>query len=179
MKAEYIAAGKWVALKGVHGNLQELVRRYCFVGGMPEAVRTYAETRDLGQVRRVQNRILRDYDKDFAKHAKPRLLAKIRLLWNAIPAQLAKENKKFIYTALRQGARAREYETALIWLRDAGMVHVVSNVTTPMMPLRICHWWFHCGIVVHLKVPSGGQMGVLPGERSFGRIVDKKRLIEE
>lgn len=136
LKAEYIAAGKWTALKGVHGDLQEFVRRYYFVGGMPEAVRTYAETGDLGQVRRVQNRILRDYDKDFAKHAKPRLLAKIRLLWNSIPSQLAKENKKFVYAALRQGARAREYETALIWLRDAGMVHVVSNVSTPMIPLK-------------------------------------------
>lgn len=136
MKAEYIAAEKWSAIEGFHEVLIDLVRRYYLVGGMPEAVKTYAETRDFSEVRKVQKRILRDYDEDFAKHAKPRLLAKIRLMWESIPAQLAKENKKFIYTALRSGARAREYEIALAWLRDAGLVHTVANISTPKMPLK-------------------------------------------
>ena len=136
MKAEYVAAEKWSALEGVHEVLIDLVRRYYLVGGMPEAVKTYAEIRDFSKVRKVQKRILRDYDEDFAKHAKPRLLAKIRLMWESIPSQLAKENKKFIYTALRSGARAREYEIALAWLRDAGLVHTVANVSTPKMPLK-------------------------------------------
>ena len=136
MKAEYVAAEKWSALEGVHEALIDLVRRYYLVGGMPEAVKTYAEIRDFSKVRKVQKRILRDYDEDFAKHAKPRLLAKIRLMWESIPSQLAKENKKFIYTALRSGARAREYEIALAWLRDAGLVHTVANVSTPKMPLK-------------------------------------------
>jgi predicted AAA+ superfamily ATPase len=136
MKAEYIAAEKWSAIEGFHEVLIDLVRRYYLVGGMPEAVKTYAETRDFSEVRKVQKRILRDYDEDFAKHAKPRLLAKIRLVWESIPAQLAKENKKFIYTALRSGARAREYEIALAWLRDAGLVHTVANISTPKMPLK-------------------------------------------
>ena len=136
MKAEYIVAEKWSAIEGFHEVLIDLVRRYYLVGGMPESVKTYAETRDFSEVRKVQKRILRDYDEDFAKHAKPRLLAKIRLMWESIPAQLAKENKKFIYTALRTGARAREYEIALAWLRDAGLVHMVANVSTPKMPLK-------------------------------------------
>ncbi len=136
MKAEYIAAEKWSAIEGFHEVLIDLVRRYYLVGGMPEAVKTYAETRDFSEVRKVQKRILRDYDEDFAKHAKPRLLAKIRLVWESIPAQLAKENKKFIYAALRSGARAREYEIALAWLRDAGLVHTVANISTPKMPLK-------------------------------------------
>jgi predicted AAA+ superfamily ATPase len=136
MKAEYIAAEKWSAIEGFHEVLIDLVRRYYLVGGMPEAVKTYAETRDFSKVRKVQKRILRDYDEDFAKHAKPRLLAKIRLVWESIPAQLAKENKKFIYAALRSGARAREYEIALAWLRDAGLVHTVANISTPKMPLK-------------------------------------------
>ena len=136
VKAEYIAAGRWQALEGFHEVLADLVRRYFFVGGMPEAVKSYAVAKDLSAVRRIQKRILRDYDEDFAKHAKPRLLAKIRLLWNSIPAQLAKENKKFIYAALRPGARAREYEIALAWLSDAGLVRMVSNVSTPRMPLK-------------------------------------------
>lgn len=136
LKAEYILEGKWSALEGFHDELTDLVRRYYYVGGMPEAVKKYVETKDFSVVRRIQKRILRDYDEDFAKHAKPRLLAKIRLVWDAIPSQLAKENKKFIYTALRPGARAREYEIALEWLRDAGLVHKVNNVTTPEIPLK-------------------------------------------
>ena len=136
VKAEYIAAERWQALEGIHEELTDLVRRYYLVGGMPEVVKSYAENRDFSEVRNIQKRILRDYDEDFAKHAKPRLLAKIRLLWNSVPAQLAKENKKFIYTALRPGARAREYEVALAWLRDAGLVRMVANVNAPMMPLK-------------------------------------------
>ena len=102
---------------------------------MPEAVQSFLENEDFVVVREVQKAILRAYDEDFAKHADGALLAKIRLLWNSIPAQLAKENKKFVYTALRHGARAREYEVALEWLEDAGMIRIVRNVSTPQMPL--------------------------------------------
>lgn len=149
MKAEYIAAEKWSAIEGFHEVLIDLVRRYYLVGGMPESVKTYAETRDFSEVRKVQKRILRDYDEDFAKHAKPRLLAKIRLMWESIPAQIAKENKKFIYTALRTGARAREYEIALAWLREAGLVHTVANVSTPKMPLKSYEEFGNFKLYVH------------------------------
>ena len=102
---------------------------------MPEAVGEFAESGDYAAVRRIQGEILGAYDADFAKHAPVELLPKIRLLWRNIPAQLAKENRKFIYSALKGGARAREYETALEWLDDAGMVHQVFRVSPPRLPL--------------------------------------------
>ena len=126
----------WASIAAFHASYSDLLKRYCVVGGMPEAVSTYSEAHDFAAVRKVQQEILLAYDKDFAKHAPSALLPKIRLLWNAIPAQLAKENKKLIYTALRPGARAREYETALQWLEDAGMVRQVRRVSRPGMPLK-------------------------------------------
>ena len=113
-----------------------LLKRYLVVGGMPEAVSTYVETKDFRAVRETQEEILSAYDSDFVKHAPAVMLPKIRLLWRSIPSQLAKENKKFIYTALKSGARAREYESALQWLDDAGMVRQVFRVGTPRLPLR-------------------------------------------
>ena len=117
-------------------KLTDLLRRYLIVGGMPEAINTYVDTNDLNAVRDVQSEILSAYDTDFVKHASLTMLPKIRLLWNSISAQLAKENKKFIYTALKPGARAREYESALQWLNDAGMVNQVYRVGTPRLPLK-------------------------------------------
>ena len=117
-------------------KLTDLLRRYLIVGGMPEAINTYVDTNDLNAVRDVQAEILSAYDTDFVKHASLTMLPKIRLLWNSISAQLAKENKKFIYTALKPGARAREYESALQWLNDAGMVSQVYRVGTPRLPLK-------------------------------------------
>ena len=117
-------------------ELTDLLRRYLVVGGMPEAVGAYAETGRFHDVRDVQSEILSAYDSDFAKHAPIAMLPKIRLLWNSLPSQLAKENRKFIYAALKAGARAREYESALQWLDDAGMVRQVFRVGTPRLPLK-------------------------------------------
>lgn len=135
-KLNRIRERAWQTISAFRLKFAELLKTYYFVGGMPEAVVTYAQTRDMTEVRKVQKEILLAYDKDFAKHAPPSLLAKIRLLWNSIPAQLARENKKMIYTALRPGARARDYETALQWLEDAGMIHQVHRVSRPGMPLK-------------------------------------------
>ena len=135
-KRRRIEERAWPVIAAFHKTYSELLKKYLVVGGMPEAVATYADGHDMGEVRRVQREILLAYDKDFAKHAPPSLLAKIRLLWNAIPAQLAKENKKLVYTALRSGARAREYETALQWLDDAGMIRQVHRVSRPGIPLK-------------------------------------------
>ena len=134
-KCEALRNRNWQLVAMFHDSFCELLKRYYFVGGMPEAVNAYAKKGDMMSVRRVQQEILRAYDEDFAKHADGALLAKIRLLWRSIPSQLAKENKKFVYTALRSGARAREYEQALEWLDNAGMVHKVHNVSTPLLPL--------------------------------------------
>ena len=120
----------------MHDELVALLRKYLFAGGMPEAVSTYVETNDFREVRQVQEEILSAYDSDFVKHAPAAMLPKIRLLWRSIPSQLARENKKFVYTALKSGARAREYESALQWLDDAGMIKQVFRVGTPRIPMR-------------------------------------------
>ena len=117
-------------------ELTGLLRLYLVVGGMPEAVGAYVETGNLREVREIQDEILSAYDSDFVKHAPAAMLPKIRLLWHSIPSQLARENKKFVYTALKSGARAREYESALQWLDDAGMIKRVFRVGTPRLPLR-------------------------------------------
>ncbi len=130
-----LESGDWGLVGSMHGDLEALLRKYLFVGGMPEAVGEFAETGDYAAVRKIQGEILAAYDADFVKHAPVELLPKIRLLWRNIPAQLAKENRKFIYSALKSGARAREYETALQWLDDAGMMHQVFRVSPPRLPL--------------------------------------------
>lgn len=114
----------------------DLLKQYYFVGGMPEAVNTFVEERDFNLVRQIQKRILLAYEQDFSKHAPNEIVPKIRMIWNSIPSQLAKENKKFIYGMLREGARAKEYETAIMWLVDCGLVHKVARVTAGKLPLK-------------------------------------------
>ncbi len=114
----------------------DALKQYYFVGGMPEAVLCFTEDQDFNEVRRIQKRILDAYEQDFSKHAPNEIVPKIRMVWNSIPSQLAKENRKFIYGLLREGARAKDYETAIMWLSDCGLVHKVSRITSPGLPLR-------------------------------------------
>ena len=114
----------------------DALKQYYFVGGMPEAVESFAENQDFNEVRQIQKRILAAYEQDFSKHAPNEVVPRLRMLWNSIPAQLAKENKKFIYGLVREGARAKDYETALLWLSDCGLVPSVSRVNAPGIPLR-------------------------------------------
>lgn len=114
----------------------DALKQYYYVGGMPEVVASFAEEKDFNEVRNIQKRILSAYEQDFSKHAPLEVVPKIRMLWNSIPAQLAKENKKFIYGIIREGARAKEYETALMWLSDCGLVHKVSRVNSGKIPLK-------------------------------------------
>lgn len=116
-------------------KLKELLKFYYYVGGMPEAVNSYAQNKDLKEVRKIQKRLLEAYEQDFSKHAPSNIVPRIRQLWNNIPTQLAKENKKFIYGLVREGARAREYEIALSWLIDCGLVYQINRVTTSKVPL--------------------------------------------
>lgn len=131
-----VRAGDWKTVQLLSREFETQLKDYLLVGGMPEAVEIWSETASFADVRRVQKSILADYDDDFKKHAPKDLLAKIRLLWNNVSPQLAKENKKFIYSALKPGARAREYEAALQWLDDAGMVRQVFRVCPPRLPIR-------------------------------------------
>ena len=114
----------------------DALKHYFFVGGMPEAVQSFAENKDFNEVREIQKGILEAYEQDFSKHAPNVIVPKIRMLWNSIPSQLAKENKKFIYGLIREGARAKEYEEALMWLCDCGLVHKISRVNTAGIPLK-------------------------------------------
>ena len=114
----------------------DTLKHYYYVGGMPEAVQIFAENKDFNEVRTVQKRILAAYEQDFSKHAPNEIVPRLRMLWNSIPSQLAKENKKFIYGLIREGARARDYETALMWLCDCGLVHKVSRINTANIPLK-------------------------------------------
>lgn len=114
----------------------DLLRRYCYVGGMPKAVLSFSQEQDYNLVRKIQRNILNDYEGDFSKHIPPEQVERTRLLWNAIPSQLVKENKKCVYGKIKQGARAKDFEIALNWLIDSGLVHKVSRVTEPNMPLK-------------------------------------------
>lgn len=114
----------------------DLLKYYYYVGGMPEVVQSFVDNRDFNEAREIQERILAAYEQDFSKHAPNEVVPRIRMLWNSIPAQLTKENKKFIYGIIKEGARAKDYETALMWLTDCGLVHKVYRVTAPSIPLK-------------------------------------------
>lgn len=114
----------------------DALKEYYFVGGMPEAVQVFAENKDYNEVRDIQRRIITAYEQDFSKHAPNEIVPKLRMLWNSIPTQLSKENKKFIYGLVREGARAKDYETAIMWLSDCGLVHKISRVNSGGMPLK-------------------------------------------
>jgi predicted AAA+ superfamily ATPase len=114
----------------------DMLKYYYYVGGMPEAVYSFSENKDFTEVRRIQQRILDAYEQDFSKHAPHDVVPRIRMLWNSIPAQLTKENKKFIYGLIKEGARAKEYEHAMLWLTDCGLVHKVHRVNAPSLPLK-------------------------------------------
>ena len=114
----------------------DALKQYCFVGGMPEAVQSFVENKDFNEVREIQNRILEAYVQDFSKHAPNEIVPRIRMLWKSIPSQLAKENKKFIYGLIREGARAKDYEIAIMWLSDCGLVHKIGRINKAGIPLR-------------------------------------------
>lgn len=116
-------------------KLKEYLKLYYYIGGMPEVVSAYIENKDLLEVRKIQKTLLDDYEQDFSKHAPSNIVPRIRQLWNNIPTQLAKENKKFIYGLVREGARAREYEIALSWLIDCGLIYQINRVKNSKVPL--------------------------------------------
>lgn len=132
---EAVKEKDWKTVSLLSDQYVQALKHYIVVGGMPEALDDWVSTGSLVEVRRTQRSILADYDDDFKKHAPVEVLPKIRLLWNNVPSQLAKENKKFVYSALRAGARAREYEVALEWLKDAGMVLLLNRVCPPGLPI--------------------------------------------
>lgn len=133
--SEVLMAGDWNMMAMLSPKFQELLRYYYFVGGMPEAVLSFSRNRDWKEVRALQTAILSSYQRDMSKHAPSEIVQRIVDLWKSLPAQLSKENRKFVYGVVREGARAREYEIALQWLQDAGLIYKVCNVKAPRLPL--------------------------------------------
>lgn len=127
----------FAVLNPLHDKYIDLLRQYYYVGGMPEVVKKYVETEVLKEVRRIQKEILLGYERDFSKHAPKDQVPRIRMVWKSIPSQLFKENKKFIYGALKKGARANEFEIAIQWLTDSGLLYKVPRCTKPALPLEI------------------------------------------
>lgn len=134
--AELLQNGDFDMAAAFKQDFIDLLKQYYFVGGMPEAVQAFVDDRDFNEVREIQQRILAAYEQDFSKHAPNEAVPRIRMLWNSIPSQLARENKKFIYGLIREGARAKEYELAMLWLTDCGLVHKVHRITAPNLPLK-------------------------------------------
>lgn len=125
----------WTLITSFKTKLIELLRQYYYIGGMPEAVYSFANENDFKKVRDIQTRILSAYEQDFSKHAPHEIVPRIRMIWQSIPSQLAKENKKFIYGVLKQGARAKEFEMAMAWLIDSGLIYKVNRASKPALPL--------------------------------------------
>ncbi len=170
--SKIILSGEWANIDIFAQKLRELLKQYYYVGGMPEAVLAFTENHDWEEVRHIQNDILKSYDFDFSKHAPADIVPRIRMLWNSIPAQLSKENRKFIYGIVKEGARAREYETALQWLSDGGLIHKVSNVSAARLPLKSYEdksaFKIYVLDVGLLSAMSGlGQATILEGNRIF------------
>ena len=125
----------WNVLLSHASTLETLLRQYFYIGGMPEVVNAFVQNKDFQQVRAIQQTILDSYDRDFSKHAPDREVPRIRMIWRSVSGQLAKENKKFIYGFLKQGARAKDFELALSWLQDAGLIYKVHRTKAGLLPL--------------------------------------------
>jgi len=126
----------WELVSDFKDRYIELLKQYIYTGGMPEVVAAFAERHDFNEAREIQRRILTAYEQDFSKHAPIKAVPRIRMLWNSISSQLSKENRKFIYGLVRKGARAREYELAMMWLSDSGLIHRINRISKPGMPLK-------------------------------------------
>lgn len=126
----------WALITAMKSSYIDLLRQYYFVGGMPEAVNAFIQTQNMDEVRQIQRHLLLAYEQDFSKHILDvQTVQRVRALWSVIPEQLAKENKKFVYANVQKGARSKDYEIALQWLKDSGLVHCVYRIKKPHLPL--------------------------------------------
>lgn len=152
----------------------ERLKEYYFIGGMPEVVNDFVRNKDFNKVREIQNNLLNYYQQDFSKHAPNILVPRLNMVWNSIPMQLAKENKKFIYGQLREGARAKDFELAIQWLEDCGLIHKVERISKPGLPLKA--YMDLSAFKIYLS-----DVGLLSamGELSVQAIVDGNRIFTE
>ena len=134
--ADLLEAGDFKTITIFKQVYIDALKQYYYVGGMPEVVQNFIDNKDFNEVRNIQKQILFAYEQDFSKHAPLEVVPKIRMIFNNIPSQLAKENKKFIYGLLKEGARAKDYEVAIMWLLDCGLIHKVTRINGAGVPLR-------------------------------------------
>ncbi len=154
----------WTTVNALNESYIDLLRQYYYTGGMPEAVRTYVEGKGLQAVRKVQKDILAGYRRDFSKHAPVKEVPRIEMVWDSLPSHLVKENKKFIYGAVRKGGRAKDFELAITWLKDAGLIHIVHRVSKIEMPLKF-YEDFDVFKIFPLDVGLLGAMTDIPASR--------------
>jgi len=155
-------------------KFKEYLKYYFYVGGMPEAVAAFAENRDWKKSRSIQNKIIKDYCNDFSKHAPKDILPRINMVWDSIPAQLSKQNKKFIYGVMKEGARAKEFELAIQWLTDSGLLHKINAVTKAAIPL-VAYRDFSAFKLYHNDLGLLGAMSKLKAKT----LVDEDAVFEE
>lgn len=134
--AKLIKSSDYEMMSTFRTKYTDWLKKYYFIGGMPEVVSSFIENRDFAEVRYLQEKIIEMYEDDFSKHTTENELPRIRMVWNSIPMQLAKENKKFFFGKIKEGARAKDFEIAIEWLQDCGLIRKVNNVSKPAMPLK-------------------------------------------
>ena len=165
--SEMLTECDWESIDVLGSTLEDLLRQYFYVGGMPEVVQNWATKEDVLNVRKIQSRIIASYANDISKHAGAES-ERIRMIWNSIPSQLAKENKKFIYGAVRKGSRAKDFEVAIQWLVDAGLVYKIHRSKTPEMPMR----FYEDFDAFKLYLLDVGLLGALSGASPAQMIVN-------
>lgn len=171
--SELLRSRDWSMITAFKEKYIELLRYYYFIGGMPEAVQTFISENDLKAVRKIQKNILSAYEQDFSKHAPAETVSRIRMVWQSIPAQLAKENRRFVYGALRKGARAKDFELAIQWLRDCGLIEQVIRVSKPAVPLSA-----YADEGFKMYVADVGLLGAMSG-LDAGTLLQGNRLFSE
>lgn len=164
----------WSMISTLKTEYIDFLRQYYYVGGMPAAVNAFINGEGLNAVRTEQKLILNDYDRDFSKHAPARIVPRIRMVWQSIVSQLTKENKKFIFGAIKKGARASEFEEAIQWLIDAGIIYKVNRVTSVQMPLK----FYEERDAYKLFILDVGLMGAM-AEVSAGQVLVENNIFKE
>jgi hypothetical protein len=169
-----IESGDWLLIRNFKPKFTELLRQYFYTGGMPEVVLSFRQNKDFTEVRKIQKDILLAYEQDFSKHAPAAIVPRIRMLWNSTLSQLAKENKKFIYSAVKKGARAKDFELALSWLTDSGLIYKVNRITKAGIPLKA----YEDMEAFKLFIADVGLLGAI-GSLDVKTLLDGNAIFEE
>lgn len=171
---ELLKKKDWELIKAFKNKYIELLKQYYYIGGMPEVVASFIGNGDFMEVRNLQRNILIAYEQDFSKHAPNEIVPRIRMLWNSIPAQLAKENRKFIYGQVKKGARAKDYELALSWLIDSGLIYKIERISKPSIPLK----GYVDGSAFKLYILDVGLLGAM-GAIDARTLLEENKIFEE